>query len=73
MSLQIAVEAPATRVASRKLGPVGGSRSDSSAPAAWATSTLASTCGRCETEAIRRSWVSGSIAAGRAPRSASSR
>ena len=27
--------------------------------AAWATSRLASTCGRCETHAIRRSWVSG--------------
>ena len=44
-----------------------GSRSPSSAPAAWATSTLASTCGRCETAAIRRSCVSASIAAGRAP------
>ena len=32
--------------------------------AAWATSTLASTCGRCETVAIRRSCVSASIAAG---------
>ena len=28
-------------------------------PAAWATSTLASTCGRCETQAIRRSWALG--------------
>ena len=34
------------------------------APAAWATSRLASTCGRCETQAIRRSCVSGSIAVG---------
>ena len=73
MSPQIALDAPATRVASRKLGPVGGSRSDSSARAAWATSTLASTCGRCDTLAISRSCVSASIAAGRAPRSASSR
>ncbi len=32
------------------------------------TSRLASTCGRCETRAIRRSWVSASIATGRAPR-----
>ena len=36
--------------------------------AAWATSTLASTCGRWDTDAIRRSWVSASRACGRAPR-----
>ena len=61
MSPQIAVDAPATRVASRKLGPVAGSlsRSSLSARAAWATSTLASTCGRWETAAISRSWVVG--------------
>src|ERR671933_435477 len=59
--------ARATRVASRKLGPVGGSRSPPSARVAWATSTLATTWGRCETAAIMRSWVSASIAAGRAP------
>ena len=53
MSVQIALGAPATRVASRKLGPVAGSRSPpaASVAAAWATSTLASTCGRCETAA----------------------
>ena len=66
MSRQIAVLAPATRVMSRKLGPVAGSRSPSSesARAACATSTLASTCGRCETVASMRSWVSASSAAG---------
>ena len=39
-------------------------RSDSSPsmPAACATSRLASTCGRCDTHAISRSWVSASIA-----------
>ena len=70
MSRQIAVLAPATRVMSRKLGPVAGSRSPSSvrARAACATSTLASTCGRWETVASMRSWVSASSAAGRAPR-----
>ena len=71
MSVQIALFAPATRVASRKLGPTAGRRcaprrAERGAPA-WATSTLASTCGRCDTLAIRRSWVSASIAAGRAP------
>ena len=61
--------APATRVTSRNDGPVAGSRSPSalSTRAAWATSTLASTCGRCDTEAITTSWVSGSIAVGHAP------
>ena len=61
--------APATRVASRKLGPVAGRRSSPAARtwAAWATSTLASTWGRCETAARMRSCVSASIAAGRAP------
>ena len=69
MSVQIALGAPATRVASRKLGPAAGSRSPpaSSASAACATSTFASTWGRCETVARIVSWVSGSIAAGRAP------
>ena len=40
--------APATRVASRKLGPVAGSPCDSSTSsrAAWPTSTFASTCGQ---------------------------
>ena len=48
MSVQIAAFAPATRVASRKLGPRAGSGSSSSAEgvAACETSTLASTCGR---------------------------
>ena len=61
MSVQIALGAPATRVASRKLGPVAGSRSPpaASARAAWETSTLASTCGRCETVARIVSWVVG--------------
>ena len=44
MSVHTALGAPATRVASRKLGPVAGSRSSpaASARAAWVTSTLAS-------------------------------
>ena len=72
MSAQIAGLAPATLVVSRKLVPTSGSRSDSSesAVAASPTSTLASTCGRWLTVAITRSWVAGSIACGRAPRSA---
>ena len=44
-----------------------------SASAAWETRTLASTCGRWLTVAIRRSWVAASIACGRAPRSAIAR
>ena len=68
MSVQIALLEPATRVASRKLGPVAGTASPAAiAPAAWATSTLASTCGRCETVAIKRSCNSASTAVGRAP------
>ena len=52
--------------------PTSGRRSDSSETRAAAslTSALASTCGRWLTVAITRSWVSGSIACGRAPRSA---
>ena len=75
MSPQIAGFAPATRVVSRKLGPTSGRRSDSSAAAAAAcwTSTLAITWGRWLTVAISRSWVSASIAWGRAPRSAIAR
>ena len=75
MSVQIASLAPATRVASRKLGPVAGSGScwSASASAAWLTSTLATTCGRCETLAIRRSWTTGSIAVGWAPSPATKR
>ena len=71
MSPQIVGLAPATRVVSRKLGPNSGRRSDSSAAAAAAcwTSTLAITCGRWLTVAISRSWLSASIAWGRAPRS----
>ncbi len=42
-------------------------------PAACATSTLASTCGRWLTAASRRSWASASIATGRAPRALTSR
>ena len=69
MSVQIALLAPATRVASRNEGPVAGSGSSEpcNAAAAWATSTLASTCGRCETLAIMRSWASAPIAVGWAP------
>ena len=52
MSGQIVGLAPATRVASRKLGPVAGTRSSPRAWAACATSTFAKTCGRCETVAI---------------------
>src|SRR5438876_382213 len=64
MSVQIALGAPATRVASRKLGPAAGSRSPpaSSVSAACDTSTFASTWGRWETVARIVSWVSGSIA-----------
>ena len=65
--------APATRVASRKLGPVAGGRSPPSASSAWATRTLATTWGRWLTAAITRSWTSASITAGRAPRPVSSR
>ena len=66
MSVQIPLGAPATRVASRKLGPVAGSRSPpaSSASAAWETSTFASTWGRWETVARIASCVWGSIATG---------
>ena len=53
MSVQIALLAPATRVASRKLGPTAGSALASSPSCrlaqAWATSRLARTCGRWET------------------------
>ena len=69
MSRHSAGFAPATRVASRKLGPVAGRPCDSSSSsrAAWPTSTFASTCGRWLIVAIRRSWASAAIAAGRAP------
>src|SRR5436190_1832771 len=70
MSVQTALLAPATRVLSRRLGPTAGRLRCSPAPtvrSACATSRLASTCGRCETHASSRSWVSGSIAVGRAP------
>ena len=46
---------------------MAGSRSSPSTRAACATSTLASTCGRCDTEAMTTSCVSGSIAVGHAP------
>ena len=74
MSPQIAGLEPATRVASRKLGPTSGIRSESrvSSAAASPTRTLASTCGRWLTVAIRRSCASASIACGRAPRPATS-
>ena len=65
--------APATRVASRKLGPVAGGRSPPSASSARLTRTLATTCGRWLTAAITRSWTSASITAGRAPRPVISR
>ena len=48
-------------------------RRRASVRAAWETSTLASTCGRCETVASIVSWVSASIAVGRAPSPWSSR
>ena len=75
MSPQMAGFAPATRVVSRKLGPTSGSRSDSSASVAAAsrTSTLAITWGTWLTVAISRSWVSASMAWGRAPKSAMAR
>ena len=65
----MSVFAPATRVASRKLGPTRGSASpcSSSARAACETSTFAITCGRWLTVASSRSCVSASIAIGRAP------
>ena len=65
--------APATRVASRKLGPVAGGRSPPSASMAWATRTFATTWGRWLTAAITRSWTSASMTAGRAPRPVSRR
>src|SRR5919202_364285 len=67
MSVHSAGWAPATRVASRKLGPVGGSVSPPSARVAWATRRLASTWGTCDTAAITRSCVAASMATGRAP------
>ena len=45
-------------------GPVAGSVSPPSASAACATSRLATTCGRCETAAMSRSWSAGAIAVG---------
>ena len=53
--------------------PAAARRRTASVCAACATSTLASTCGRCETVARIVSWVSASIAAGRAPSPRSSR
>ena len=59
------------RVAEARCRPRAGARTPPpSAAAASPTSTLASTCGRWLTVAISRSWVSASIACGRAPRSA---
>ena len=60
---------PATRVRSTKDGPAerSASRPAGAVAAAWLTSAPASTCGRCDTSAIRRSWTSASIATGRAP------
>ena len=61
MSVQIALVAPATRVASRKLGPVAGSRSPPApiAAAACATSTLAKHVRQVRDEREHRSWVVG--------------
>src|SRR5215211_1209000 len=75
MSVQTLELAPATRVASRKLGPTRGSgwSSRASTRAAWDTSTFASTCGRWLTVASRRSWASASMASGRAPKPTSRR
>src|SRR4051794_5343019 len=69
MSVQMPLLAPATRVASRKLGPTrgSGSSSRSTVRAACETSTVASTCGRWLTVASRRSCESASSATGRAP------
>ena len=64
----------AGRVAKARSRPPAGARTPrESAAAASPTSTLASTCGRWLTVAITRSCVSGSIACGRAPRSATVR
>src|SRR3954452_5092281 len=69
MSVHTSELAPATRVASRKLGPTLGRGSPSPrAPAACTTSTLASTWGRWDTAASSRSWVAASMATGRAPK-----
>ncbi len=48
MSRHSAGLAPATRVASRKLGPVAAAARPRGRRAAWATRTLATTCGRCD-------------------------
>ncbi len=69
MSAQIAGFAPATLVASRKLRPTSAGRSEPPPTdrAAAETSTLARTCGRWLIAAISRSWISASMACGRAP------
>ena len=73
---------PERRVGARHAGRVAEARADLRAGArrllgerlpAWETSTSASTCGRWLTVAITRSWVSASIACGRAPSSAIAR
>ena len=75
MSPQIAGLAPATRVVSRKLGADLRSRSDSSPRGGrrLAHERVGDHVGQWLTVAIKRSWVSASIAWGRAPRSAIAR
>ena len=69
MPAQIAGLAPATRVASRKLGPTAGSRSPRSSAAGGLGDEHVGEHVRqvAETAAIMRSCVAGSIACGRAP------
>ncbi|OLE24101.1 MAG: hypothetical protein AUG49_14185 [Catenulispora sp. 13_1_20CM_3_70_7] len=68
MSGQMAGFAPATRVASRRLGPMPGpALSREVCSAARNRSTFARTWGRWLVTAITRSWVSASVAAGCAP------
>ena len=61
MSAQSGGFEPATRVRSTNDGPAErrASRPPGAVAAAWFTSAPASTCGRCDTRAIRRSWTLG--------------
>ena len=76
MSVQIALEAPATRVASRKLGPVAGSRSPPGGrapPRPGRRARWRARAGGARRSRGSRRGVSASIAAGRAPSPRSSR
>src|SRR3954463_9040292 len=75
MSVQMPLFAPATRVASRKLGPTrgSGSSSRSTVRAACETSTLASTCGRWLTAAGGGACETGAGGAGGGPRGGGAR